>query len=65
MAFDMFTPVTVKGVRCLVSTLSYSLPATGDVRVDLSLIPLSTQGIYDISVEQNIPDIFANQVSER
>lgn len=58
MAFDMFTPVTVKGVRCLVSTLSYSLPAAGYVRVDMSLIPVVTQGIYDISSEQNIPDVF-------
>lgn len=47
------------GVRCLVDTLSYSLPAGDWVQVTLKLRTIQTQGDYDLQAEQGIPEFAA------
>lgn len=56
---DTLRPVIFRGVRCLVDTLTYSLPAPADVPVDLKLRTISTHGKYNIKEEQNVPDFAA------
>jgi len=45
---DTLSPVMFRGVRCLIDTLSYSLPASADMSVDLKLRTISTHGEYNI-----------------
>ncbi len=52
---DLLAPVLYNGIRCLVDTASYSLPARRDVPVELKLHTIMTQGEYDIEDEQKIP----------
>lgn len=56
---DMLVPCSYRGIRCLIDTASYSLPALRALSVDLKLRTLSTQGEYDIEDEQSIPDFSA------
>lgn len=53
---DLLNTVRFKGVKCLVDTATYSLPAGRLVPVDMKLFPLQTQGDYDIKAEQNVPE---------
>ena len=55
LALDMARPVCYRGARCLVDTLSYSLPAPTMVPVDVKLRVIQPQGSYDISREQGVP----------
>ncbi|WP_289299675.1 hypothetical protein [Duncaniella muris] len=56
---DTLSPVMFRGVRCLIDTLSYSLPASTDMPVDLKLRTISTHGEYNIKDEQNVPEFSA------
>lgn len=56
---DMSQPVNLHGVRCLIDTVSYLLPAGNEVQVQVKLRPIQSQGFYDIDSEQHIPDISA------
>lgn len=47
-----------KGIRCLIDSMSYSLPSGKYISVDMKLRTLQPQGNYDIVKEQNIP-VFA------
>lgn len=53
---DMLSVYTLRGVRCLIDSMSYSLPAGKMVAVDMKLRPIMTQGSYDIAAEQSVPD---------
>ena len=57
--FDMLSPVLFGGVRCLIDTATYSVPARNVVPVDLVLRPIQTQGDYDIEKEQGVPKFAA------
>lgn len=50
---------TFKGIRCLIDTMTYSLPAGRYVAVEMKLRTIQTQGNYDIAAEQNVPDFSA------
>ncbi|MDE6276989.1 MAG: hypothetical protein K2M06_02670 [Muribaculaceae bacterium] len=52
---DVFTPVMLKSVRCLIDKLNYSLPSGKSVPVSATLRTIQTHGNYDIEKEQNIP----------
>lgn len=52
---DILSPVRYGGIRCLVDTMSYSLPASREVPVELKLRAIQPQGTYDIKTEQGIP----------
>lgn len=58
---SMLKPYGFNGVRVLVDTMNYTLPAIRDVQTDLKLRPIQTQGqgYYDITAEQNIPNFAA------
>lgn len=53
---DMFRPVLFGGVRCLIDTVNYSLPGGREIEVEIKLRTIQTQGLYNISKEQNIPN---------
>ena len=53
---NILNPVRLGNVRCLIDTVNYSLPASKNVPVDLKLRTIQTQGIYDITSEQNVPN---------
>lgn len=52
-------PVSLRGIKCLVDTLSYSLPAGKEVSVSLKLRTIQASGDYDIVSEQHIPEFSA------
>ncbi len=54
-SLDPLSPVTVGNIRCLVDTLSYTLPSDKTVSAVIKLRAISTQGRYDINSERNIP----------
>lgn len=56
---DMLSPVSIRGIRCLVDGLTYSLPAGNHLDARIKLRTLVTQGRYNISKEQNIPQFNA------
>ena len=56
---DILSMFSFKGIRCLIDTLAYSLPASAEVSATITLRTMQTQGIYDIIAEQNIPDFAA------
>ncbi len=56
---DLMRPVTFRGVRCLIDSISYALPAPRSIHAKLRLRAISTQGVYDIKAEQGIPDFSA------
>ena len=49
------SPVTVGNIRCLIDTLSYTLPSDKTVSTEIKLRTISTLGNYDIDSERNIP----------
>lgn len=53
---DMFSPVMFGGVRCLIDTVNYSLPGGKEIEVEIRLRTIQTQGNYNITTEQNIPN---------
>jgi hypothetical protein len=55
-ALDILDVFAIKGIRCLIDTATYTLPAGRDVPVDVKLRTIQTQGAYDITAEQNVPD---------
>lgn len=57
VGMNLLWPVAFRGIRCLIDKISYSLPASGDVPVELTLRPIMTQGDYDIKKVQAIPSI--------
>lgn len=54
-SLNLIEPVTLQGVRFLIDTLSYSLPAGREIEVEFNLRPLMPQGSYNIIKEQKIP----------
>jgi len=58
-AIDVLFPVSLKGVRCLIDKMNYSLPSGNNVPVSLTLRTIQTHGVYDIEKEQNIPNFAA------
>lgn len=52
---EIINPIAFKGLRYMVETSTYSIPAQSGVNVEFKLRPLSTQGFYDLEKEQNIP----------
>ncbi len=60
LLFGVLDVYTLKGIRCLIDTSTYSLPSGKFVSVDFKLRTIQTQGVYDIKEEQNIPDFSAS-----
>ncbi len=58
-SIDLLTPVTFRGVRCLIDTISYSFPGIHKLNAEMKLRTITTHGDYDIHAEQNIPDFAA------
>lgn len=56
---DFLKVYRLNGIRCLIDTVGFSLPASKSVPVQLKLRTIQTQGTYDIKKEQNIPDFTA------
>ena len=54
-SLNLLDTVSLQGVRCLIDTATYSLPAGRLVDVEFTLRPLMTQGVYNILKEQNVP----------
>lgn len=52
---ELLKPVTFRGIKCLIDTLSYQLPTAKDIACNMKFRTLATQGKYDIKTEQNIP----------
>lgn len=48
-------PVALRGVKCLVDSATYQLPAPSTIDVNIKLRTMMTQGNYDIEAEQNVP----------
>lgn len=59
LKLEMFTPVMLKGVRCMIDKLNYDLPAGRYVETTATLRPIMPLGTYDIEAEQNIADFSA------
>jgi hypothetical protein len=59
LKLEMFTPVMLKGVRCLIDKLNYDLPAGRYVQTTATLRPIMPLGTYDIAAEQGIADFSA------
>lgn len=57
--YNLLEIFTFKGIRCLIDSMTYSLPAGREVTVDMKLRTMQTQGDYNITEEQNIPDFAA------
>lgn len=53
---DFLNIRSYRTIRCLIDTVSYSLPAPTAIYADLKLRTMQTHGVYDIKAEQNIPD---------
>ncbi len=58
--YDLLAVYRLKGIRCLIDTMTYSLPAGREIPVELKLRTIQTHGHYDIAKEQNIPDFSAS-----
>lgn len=52
-----FRPIMLRGVKCLLDSASYSLPARKDIDMSVKLRTIMTQGEYDIEKEQNVPQL--------
>lgn len=50
-----FDPVTVRGLKCIPDTFTYSLPLMPVEVVDMTMRPLTALGDYDIEAEQGVP----------
>jgi hypothetical protein len=59
LKLEMFTPIKLKGVRCLIDKLNYNLPAGRYVETTATLRPIMPLGTYDIEAEQGIADFSA------
>ncbi|MCM1311267.1 MAG: hypothetical protein NC301_09665, partial [Bacteroides sp.] len=57
--YNILSAYKLKGIRCLIDTMTYSLPAGREIPVDMKLRTIQTQGKYDIAAEQNVPDFSA------
>ena len=57
LRLDMLNAVSVGNIPCLLDTVGYQLPATGELIADLQLRTLATSGNYDIESEQGIPAV--------
>lgn len=57
LRLDMLNAVSVGNIPCLLDTVGYRLPATGELIADLKLRTLATSGSYDIESEQGIPAV--------
>lgn len=55
LSLDMFRPVMLRGIRCLIDSVSYSLPQGNEIMATLKLNAIRPRGNYDITTEQNIP----------
>lgn len=53
---DLLAVYSLGGVRCLLDSVSYSLPAGRVVPVSLKLRTIQTQGEYNITGEQAVPE---------
>ena len=53
---DILGVYRLNGVRCLIDSVAYSLPAGHNVPVTLKLRTIQTQGNYNIRAEQNVPE---------
>ena len=56
---ELLDVYTFKGIRCLIDTMSYSLPSGRSMSVGMRLRTIQPQGQYNIKAEQNIPDFSA------
>lgn len=54
-SLNLIEPVTLQGIRFLIDTATYSLPAGRDIDVEFTLRPLMPQGDFNILKEQNVP----------
>lgn len=57
--FGILDVYTFKGIRCLIDTMTYSLPSGRNVSVDMKLRTILPHGKYDIKEEQKVPDFSA------
>lgn len=57
--FNIIDVYKFKGIRCLIDTMTYSLPSGRNMSVDMKLRTLQPHGVYNIIKEQNIPDFSA------
>lgn len=53
---DLLGIYRLHGVRCLIDSMNYSLPAGAKVPVNLKLRTIQTQGKYNINKEQAVPE---------
>ena len=56
MLLDILDVYRLNGIRCLLDSVSYTLPAGPIVPVTLKLRTIQTQGTYKINQEQNVPE---------
>lgn len=57
--FGILDVYTFKGIRCLIDTMTYSLPSGRNISVDMKLRTIMPHGKYDINEEQKVPDFSA------
>lgn len=57
--FNVIDVYKLKGIRCLIDTMTYSLPSGRNISVNMKLRTLQPHGVYNIVKEQNIPDFSA------
>lgn len=55
----MLQPVDFCNIRCLIDTISYTVPSPGKIPATLRLRVINTRGSYDIGAEQSVPDLSA------
>lgn len=59
LSLNFLDPYRFKGVRVMLDTLDYTLPAARAVAANLKLRTIQTHGGYDIKAEQNVPEFAA------
>lgn len=57
--FGIIDVYKFKGIRCLIDTMTYSLPSGRNMSVNMKLRTLQPHGVYNIVQEQNVPDFSA------
>lgn len=55
-SIDILKPVTLHDIRCLIDSMTYSLPSVQDLIAEAHLRIIQTLGEYDIAKEQGIPN---------
>lgn len=48
-------PLTLRGVKCLIDSFTYTLPAKHKVEIEFKLRTIQPHGKYNIASEQNVP----------